>query len=68
MSDYVITDEDVDAVVRYLEIFHPENADREFALFMLESTKTAIHKIAIENPDALEELYEQTVKNRIDND
>lgn len=64
MSDYVITDEDVDAVVRYLEIFHPENATREFALFMLESTKSAIHKVAIDNPDDIEALYEQVEKLR----
>lgn len=58
MSDYVITDEDVDAVVRYLEIFHPENANREFARYMLESTKSAIHKIALDNPDDIEALYD----------
>lgn len=66
MSDYVITDEDVDTVVRYLKIFHPENATREFALFMLESTKSAIHKIAIDNPDGLDELYEQVAKSQQD--
>lgn len=64
MSDYVITEDDVDAVVRYLEIFHPENATREFALFMLESTKSAIHKIAIDNPDDIEALYEQVVSSQ----
>ncbi len=59
MSDYVITEENIDAVVRYLEIFHPENANRDFARYMLESTKSAIHKIALENPDDIEALYEQ---------
>lgn len=62
MSDYVITDEDIDAVVRYLEIFHPENANREFASFMLESAKSAIHRIATDNPDDIEALYEQAEK------
>ena len=61
MSDYVITEENIDAVVRYLEIFHPENANREFARYMLESTKSALHKIALDNPDDIETLYEQVV-------
>lgn len=59
MSDFKITDEDISAVVRYLKIFHPENANRKFALFMLESTKSAIHNVAIDNPDDIEVLYEQ---------
>lgn len=62
MSDYVITEENIDAVVRYLEIFHPENANKDFALFMLESAKSAFHKIAIDNPDDIEALYEQVQK------
>ena len=61
MSDYVITDENVNAAMRYLEIFHPENANREFARYMLESTKSALHKIALDNPDDIEALYEQVV-------
>jgi len=51
MSDYVITEENIDALVRYLEIFHPENANKDFALFMLESAKSAFHRIAVDNPD-----------------
>ena len=59
MSDFQITDEDIDAVVRYLEIYHPENANSEYAQRMLESTKSALHQIAINNPDDIEALYEQ---------
>jgi hypothetical protein len=59
MSDYVISNKDIDAVVRYLKIFHPENANRDFARYMLESSKSAIHKIASENPDDIEAIYEQ---------
>jgi dephospho-CoA kinase len=59
MSDFQITDEDIDAVERYLEIYHPENANREYAQRMLESTKSALHQIAINNPDDIEALYEQ---------
>lgn len=67
MSDYVITDEDIDAVVRYLKIYHPENATREFAQTMLETARSTLHQIAVNNPDDIEALYEQIqVDNRGD--
>ena len=59
MSDFQITDEVIDAVMRYMKIFHPERANREYAKRMLESAKSALHKIAINNPDDIEALYEQ---------
>lgn len=59
MSDYVITDEDIDAAVRYLAIYHPENASREYAQQLLEFVKSALHKIAINNPDGIEAMYAQ---------
>lgn len=62
MSDFQITDEHIDALVRYLAIYHPENANREYARLMLESTKSAFHQIAINNPDDIEALYEQVQK------
>jgi len=59
MSDeYEITDKDIDSVVHYLTIFHPENANREFAIEMLEYLKAAYHRLALTNPEALEELYD----------
>ena len=59
MSDYQITDANIDAVVRYLRIYHPERANWEYAKRMLESAKSALHQIAINNPDFIEALYEQ---------
>ena len=59
MSDYLITDEDIDAVVRYLKIYHPENASREYAQQLLEFIKSALHEIAINNPDEIEAMYQQ---------
>ena len=41
MSDYQITEKDVEATVNYLRIFHPENANREFAVEMLEYLKAS---------------------------
>lgn len=65
MSDYQITDSDIDAMMRYLEIYHPENANREYAQGLLEHTKSALHEIAKNNPDDIEamyEVYEQSLK------
>ena len=58
MSDYQITEKDVEATVNYLRIFHPENANREFAVEMLEYLKASYHRLALTNPDALDELYD----------
>ena len=58
MSDYKITEKDIDAVVRYLEIYHPNNANREYAQAMLEYIKSGLRKIAHDNPDNIEAMYE----------
>ncbi|QQR52536.1 hypothetical protein IPG36_00160 [bacterium] len=57
MSDYQITEKDVEATVNYLRIFHPENANREFAVEMLEYLKASYKRIAHTNPEILDELY-----------
>lgn len=44
MSDYHISDADIDAVVRYLEIYHPKRANRKFAQALLESFQTGVHE------------------------
>ena len=36
MSAYKISEEDIEAVVRNLKIYDPENADREYAIQILE--------------------------------
>lgn len=65
MSDYQITDSDIDSMVHYLGIYHPENANREYAQGLLEHTKSALREIAKNNPDDIEamyEAYEQSLK------
>ena len=57
MSDYEITEKDIESVVNYLRIFHPEDANREFAVELLEYLKASYHRLALTSPDALEELY-----------
>lgn len=59
MSDYEITDADIDAMLRYLKIYHPEQATREFAEGWLHYWKATYRDIALENldNDKLEELF-----------
>ena len=57
MSDYEITEQDIESTVKYLQIFHPENANREFAVEMLEYLKASVHRLALTDPDALDEIY-----------
>jgi len=57
MSDYEITEQDIESTVKYLQIFYPENANREFAIEMLEYLKASVHRLALSDPDALEALY-----------
>ena len=58
MSDYQITDEDIDGAMHYLQVFHPENANREFAATMLQYIKSGLHKVARDNPDNIESMHE----------
>lgn len=57
MSDYEITEQDIESTIKYLQIFHPENANREFAIEMLEYLKASLHRLALSDPDALDNLY-----------
>lgn len=59
MSDYQISEEDIDAVVRYMEIFHPEKANREYSLALLENIKSGLHQVARNNPEDIEAMYAQ---------
>lgn len=64
MSGYEITEEDIQGVLRYLKVFHPENADREYAEEMLRYFKAASRRMALSDPDALDELYKAFQKER----
>ena len=63
MSGYKISDEDVDVVMRYMKIFHPEKANRDYCKALLEAFQsgviTGLRQIALNNPDDIEELYEK---------
>lgn len=71
MSDYQITEEVIDKVVRYMKIIHPENpekATREYARAMLEYTKLGLYKIARNNPDDIETMFEDYEKSLTETD
>jgi len=64
MSSYHrVSDEDVEGVVRYMKIFHPEKADPEYCRALLEAVYTGalsgLREIAVKNPDDVEALYEK---------
>lgn len=63
MSGYQISDEDIDGVVRYMKIFHPEKANRDYCKALLESFQAGVivglRQIALTKPDDIEELYEK---------
>lgn len=64
MSDYKITEKDIEGMLQYLRVFHPENANREYAVEMLEYLRATFHRLAVTDPDALHELYEAFEKSK----
>jgi predicted RNA-binding protein (virulence factor B family) len=56
-EQYEITEQDIESMVDYLHIFHPENATREYAVEILEYLKASYHRLALTDPGALEDLY-----------
>ena len=64
MSDYEITDEQIEAMLRYLNNFHPENATSEFAENWLRFWKAKIRNMSLGNldNDKMEEMFEAFTK------
>lgn len=60
MSDYEITDEQIEAMLRYLQSFHPEQATKEFAENWLRFWKVKIRNMSLTNldNDKMEEMFE----------
>lgn len=55
---------DIEAMVRYLKIYHPENANENFAAMMLDEMQQTIRGLEQNNPEALEELYQALLKDQ----
>ena len=64
MGGYEITEKDVQGTLKYLEVFHPENANRKFAEEILRYFKVASRRMALTDPDALDELYDEFTSKR----
>lgn len=64
MSGYKITEEDIQGMLKYLQVFHPDNANRNYAEEILEYMKAGYHRLALTNPDALDKLYEAFQKSK----
>lgn len=58
MHDYKITEKDIDAMVNYLRIFHPENANREYAVELFKYLKATARRMAFTEPEALNKIYD----------
>lgn len=65
MSDgYELNEKDIDIVIRFLKIHDPEHATPEMAIALLEHMQATFHTMAQDNPELLEELYEDFKKKR----
>lgn len=64
MSDYEITNEQIEAMLRYLQNFHPEQANHEFAENWLRYWKSKIRNMSLDNldNDKMEEMFEAFTK------
>ncbi|HUD07263.1 MAG TPA: hypothetical protein VMR34_05230 [Candidatus Saccharimonadales bacterium] len=59
MNGYELNDKDTQAMVRWLKIFHPENANEAFAKAMLISMQLNYRQMGWDDPDKLEDHYRE---------
>lgn len=57
-KDYEINEKDIDKVIRFLKIYDPAHATPEMAIALLEHMQATFHTMAHENPELLQELYD----------
>ena len=55
-NDYQISDEDVEAAMRYLKFNDPEHANKEDAIAFLQDLQTGYHGLAHHDPERLLKL------------
>lgn len=61
---YKITEQDIEGTMKYLQIFHPKHATKDDAIELLEYMKVTVHRLAVTDPEALEELYQALKKSK----
>lgn len=64
MEHYKITEADVEGMIYYLRVYHPENANREYATELLEYMKATYQRLALTNLNVLDDLYEAFQKSK----
>lgn len=63
------SEEDIDGVMRYMAIFHPENANRIYCQAFLEFWELTFKDVALNNPDDIGKImqaFEASKKNNKD--
>lgn len=61
-DEYHDNEEDIQAVVRYLQIHDPKNADRDYAIQLIESMKGLGNELARSDEALAEAIREATKK------
>jgi len=51
-------EEDIDGVMRYMGIFHPEKADKVYCQALLEYWELTLKDLAVNNPEDLEKTIQ----------
>lgn len=64
MEHYKITEADIEGMIYYLRVYHPENANREYAAELLEYMKASYQRLALTNLNVLDDLYEAFQKSK----
>ena len=61
MEDYQINEKDINTVIHYLKIHDPKNADRDYAIQLLESMQGLANEIAHTDgisPELIQQMLE----------
>lgn len=64
-EQYRITEQDIEGMLKYLTVFHPDRANREDAIEILTYMRASYHRLALTDPAALDELYEAFEKSKL---
>ncbi len=60
---YEMTEEDIDAVLRYLQLTRPDQATPEMAISILERMQVRVHMLEHIDPDAIEAVLKELEQN-----
>lgn len=64
-DDYKISEKDIESVIRYLKIHSPENADREYAIQLLNLMQNSMGQIA-RSVDLTDDQIQQAIVSKKD--